>query len=150
MSCLNFGKEDEEFPFEEEALRFFKGKLPSWDTLDFRVPIWRERFRDRLLSFKNALLGSEEETLIDYLMGLLEREEVSSNRLRVWVYLFENHLFPLLERLVFYRANEPLGLDELSFKLKEIGELPGYGRVETVSDAINRIIALLNCGGEDD
>jgi len=150
MSCFNFGREDEDFPFEEEALRFFKGKIPGWDELEFKVPTWRERVRERLLAFKNALLGSEEEPLIDYALTLVERENPEGERLKVWLYLFEEHLFPLLERLVFYRVNEPLGEEELSFKIKEIGELPGHSKVKSPSDAINRIIALLNCGGEDD
>ena len=150
MSCFNFGREDEDFPFEEEALRFFKGKLPGWDSLEFKVPSWKEEVSKRLHSFKNALLGSDEEPLLDYLIGLLEREELKDERLKVWHLLFEDYLFPLLERLIYYRANEPLGEEELSFKIREIASLPGYQRVKTPYDAINRIISLLQCGGEDD
>jgi len=106
--------------------------------------------KERLSAFKNALLGSDEEHLIDYLLVLVDRENPQDERLKVWLYLFEEHLFPLLERLIFYRVNEPLGEEELSFKIREIGELPGHSKVETPQEAINRIIALLNCGGEDD
>ncbi len=143
MSCFNFGREDEDFPFEEEALKFFRGKLPGWDTLEFRVPTWREEVEGRLLAFKNALLGSQEEPLLDYLLNLLKREEPAGERLKVWLYLFEEYLFPLLERLIYYRVNQPLGEEELVFKLKEIAALPGYQRVKTPCDAINKIVSLL-------
>jgi len=150
MSCFNFGREDEDFPFEEEALRFFKGKIPGWDTLEFKVPTWKEEVLSRLRAFKNALEGSDEEPLIDYLIRVIERGAPSGDRLKVWRYLVEEHLFPLLERLIFYRVNEPLGEEELSFKIKEVGELPGHSKVKTPADAIGRIIALLSLGGEDD
>ena len=75
MSCFNFGREDEDFPFEEEALRFVRGRFPDWEPLDFQVPSWRERLRERLLSLQNALLGCEEEPLISYLLSWLERAE---------------------------------------------------------------------------
>jgi len=150
MSCFNFGREDEDYPFEEEALRFFRGIIPGWDNLEFRFPGWKGEVEKRLLAFKNAFLGEEEEPLIDYLLNLVARETPQGDRLKVWVFLFEEHLFPLLERLIYYRVNSPLGKEELSFKIKEIGELPGYSKVQTPYDAINRIIALLQCGGEDD
>ncbi|WP_457679781.1 hypothetical protein [Thermovibrio sp.] len=150
MSCFNFGREDEDFPFEEEALRFFKGKIRELDQLEFSFPSWRKEFLERLYSFKNLLTGEEEEPLIDYLVSLVKRETFKGERLKIWLYLFNGYLFPLLERLVFYKVNEPLGREELSFWVREVKELPGRKEVSDHLDAVNKIISLLMVGGSDD
>ncbi len=147
MSCFNFGREDEELPFEERALKFLDGRLPLYK--EFKVPTWREETLKRLKSFKNLLVGKEEEPLIDYLIKILEREKLNENTLKKWHFLIENYLFPLLEKLIFYRANSPLGKEEVELKVKEIGELPGAYKPKTPEEAINKVILLLN-GGEDD
>jgi len=142
MSCFNFGREDEDFPFEEEALRFVRGRFPDWEPLDFQVPSWKERLRERLLSFQNALLGCEEEPLISYLLSWLERA-VGRECALTATYLLERYLFPLLERLIFYRANAPLGREELEFAVKEVRELPGPRKPRSPLEAIEKIVSLL-------
>ncbi len=147
MSCFNFGREDEELPFEEGALRFLEGRLPY--LREFKVPTWKEETLKRLKSFKNLLTGEEEETLIDYIEKLLKRKELNEESFKRWHFLIEGYLFPLLEKLVFFKANSPLGKEELELKVKEVGELPGAYRPKTVKGAINKIILLLD-GGDND
>ncbi len=147
MGCCNFGREDELFPFEEEARRLVEGILPEWSiSREFKVKTKREEIRRFVSSVKNSLIGYPEEKKLSYLETLLERPVPEENR-RAFFYICENYLVPYLKRLVFYRANEPEGFEELLFSaeevLRELSVLKGVLREEKVELALDILISAL-------
>ena len=144
MGCCEFGREDELFPFEEEAVRFIEGIDPKWSlNRSFSVPGWKERATSRLSKFRNALCGTEEEEKLEYLERLIERQATPETAHR-WLFVLESYLFPLLERLVFYRANAPEGEEALAFAVKEIDRISPTRKVKTPSEAVDALILLLS------
>ena len=120
MGCCNFGREDELFPFEEEANRFIEGILPQWKIeREFNVETKKGELLKFLSSVRNSLIGYPEEGKLRYLEKLLEKPVPEENR-SVFFYISENYLIPFLKRLVYYRANEPEGFKELLFLADEI------------------------------
>ena len=147
MGCCNFGREDELFPFEEEAKRFIEGILPQWrEGREFRVKTKKEELRRFVSSVKNSLLGYPEEEKLSYLECLLERPVPEENR-ETFFYISQNYLVPFLKRLVYYRANEPEGLEDLLFFadeiLKELSTFKKLLREEKVELALDVLISAL-------
>ena len=147
MGCCNFGREDELFPFEEEAKRFIEGILPQWrEGREFRVETKKEELRRFVSSVKNSLLGYPEEEKLSYLECLLERPIPEENR-KTFFYISQNYLVPFLKRLVYYRANEPEGLEDLLFFadeiLKELSTFKKLLREEKVELALDVLISAL-------
>ena len=147
MGCCNFGREDELFPFEEEAKRFIEGILPQWrEGREFRVKTKKEELRRFVSSVKNSLLGYPEEEKLSYLECLLERPIPEENR-QTFFYISQNYLVPFLKRLVYYRANEPEGLEDLLFFadeiLKELSTFKKLLREEKVELALDVLISAL-------
>ena len=147
MGCCNFGREDELFPFEEEAKRFIEGILPQWrEGREFRVKTKKEELRQFVSSVKNSLLGYPEEEKLSYLECLLERPIPEENR-QTFFYISQNYLVPFLKRLVYYRANEPEGLEDLLFFadeiLKELSTFKKLLREEKVELALDVLISAL-------
>ena len=120
MGCCDFGKEDELFPFEEEAKRFIEGLLPQWKLeREFSIETKKGELLRFLSSVRNALIGYPEEGKLRYLEKLLKRPISEESRM-AFFYISENYLIPFLRRLVYYRANEPEGFKELLFLADEI------------------------------
>ncbi len=147
MGCCNFGKEDEFFPFEEEARRLIEGILPQWrEGREFKVRTKKEELRQFVSSVKNSLLGYPEEEKLSYLECLLERPVPEENR-QTFFYISQNYLVPFLKRLVYYRANEPEGLEDLLFLadeiLKELSTFKKLLREEKVELALDVLISAL-------
>jgi len=147
MGCCNFGREDELFPFEEEAKRFIEGILPQWrEGREFRVKTKKEELRQFVSSVKNSLLGYPEEEKLSYLECLLEKPVPEKNR-EPFFYISQNYLVPFLKRLVYYRANEPEGLEDLLFFadeiLKELSTFKKLLREEKVELALDVLISAL-------
>ena len=147
MGCCNFGREDELFPFEEEAKRFIEGILPQWrEGREFRVKTKKEELRQFVSSIKNSLIGYPEEEKLSYLECLLERSVPEENR-ETFFYISQNYLVPFLKRLVYYRANEPEGLEDLLFLadeiLKELSTFKKLLREEKIELALDVLISAL-------
>lgn len=147
MGCCNFGREDELFPFQEEAERFIEGILPQWKlNREFSVKTKREELKEFVSSVKNSLLGYPEEEKLTYLEKLLDRPILDEKR-EIVFYITENYLIPLLKKLVYYRANEPEGLEELLFLadevLKELSTFKRVSREERVELALDVLISAL-------
>ncbi len=147
MGCCNFGREDDFFPFEEEARRFVEGIFPRWSVnREFRIETKRGELRRFVSSVKNSLLGYPEEEKLSYLECLLERPVPEENR-QTFFYISQNYLIPFLKRLVYYRANEPEGFEDLLFLadeiLKELSTFKKLLREERVELALDVLISAL-------
>ncbi|RUM90799.1 MAG: hypothetical protein DSZ26_02540 [Thermovibrio sp.] len=120
MGCCNFGREDEGFPFEKEAEKLIEGINPQWKlNRTFRVRTKKEEIRRKLESVRNALIGFPEEGKISYLISLIERPIPEGSRDNFF-FIVNRYLIPFLNRLVFYRVNEPEGAEELKLIIEEI------------------------------
>ncbi len=147
MGCCNFGREDEFFPFEEEAKRFIEGILPQWKAdREFRVRTKKEELRQFVSSVRNSLLGYPEEEKLSYLECLLEKP-IPEEKREAFFYISQNYLIPFLKRLVYYRANEPEGFEDLLFLadeiLKELSTFKKLLREEKVELALDVLISAL-------
>lgn len=147
MGCCNFGREDDLFPFQEEAEKFIEGILPQWKlNREFSVKTKKEELKEFVSSVKNSLLGYPEEGKLAYLENLLDRP-VPEEKREVFFYVAENYLIPFLKRLVYYRANEPEGLEELLLLadevLKELSTFKKVLREERVELALDVLISAL-------
>ncbi len=142
--CCNFGREDELFPFEEEALKYIEGINPNWRIgREFSIPSWKEEIGKRLKSFENVLCGSEEEEKVKYIREKLFHLNPSKEEFIHIMYLIDRFLFPLLERLVFFKANAPEGEEELRLIVEEIEALSPGRRVSDPTDALEVLISYL-------
>ena len=90
MGCCDFGREDELFPFEDEAIKFIEGILPQWKTeREFKVKTKNEELRHFVSSVKNFLLGYPEEEKLSYLECLLEKPIPEENRQTFFLHITE-------------------------------------------------------------
>ncbi|MEO2068081.1 MAG: hypothetical protein ABGX27_01035 [Desulfurobacteriaceae bacterium] len=144
MSCFNFGKEDELFPFEENANRWIEGISPDWKVnRDYKIPTKQREVEKRLLKFKRLFYGSEFEEKVNYIIYLNSRITSKSEKGKCFFFIVENYLFPFLEKLIYYQTNYPEGEEELNFLLKEIEKDLSLTQLKNFEDKINRTFDIL-------
>jgi len=155
VGCCNFGREDENFPFEEEALRFTEGILPQWNlNRELKVVTRKEEAKRRIESLRNALIGFPEEEKLSHVLSLLEREVPEENREK-FMFIVERYLIPFSQKLLIYRINSE-GSEELEFLTDEIlRELSTFKRrllSDRIEIALNVLVGALyqQLEGNDD
>ena len=144
MGCCNFGREDELFPFEEEANRWIEGILPQWKiNRSYEIPTLKDEIEKRLLKFKRLLYDEELESKVETIVSINRRIDFSSEGGRIYSYVVKNYLFPFLEKLIYYRANAPEGKEELFFSIEEIEKNLSVAKIQDLDERINRTFDIL-------
>ena len=143
MACCNFGSEDELFPFEEKGTHFAEGIFPEWKVNRFfKVKTKLEEITEKVLSIKAALKGFPEEFKVEILSQFLKKELTENKRKLVYLLMTE-YAIPFLEKLVFFRINEPEGFEEVEVLANEILELLSVPNQEHLNDKIERALDVL-------
>ncbi|ADY73541.1 hypothetical protein Dester_0901 [Desulfurobacterium thermolithotrophum DSM 11699] len=144
MGCCNFGKEDEMFPFEEEANKWIEGILPQWKAnRDYTIPTTKDEIEKRLKKFKRLIYDENLESKLEVIININSRIDFLSENGKIYVFIVKNYLFPFLEKLIYYKANEPEGKEELLFLIESIEKNLSVVKVKNFDEKINRTFDIL-------